>query len=115
MNTPTPLRLSTKVINRPRCGIVFRVVDVNEQQAIAHKIQNLAGLDAFNKGVFQVRTGLWHVMDDSHMSHSSNRHSDPHVEAMRGQLPLSLDDFHRIPEVIRPRNIVEFAFIKRMP
>lgn len=101
--------------DRPRCGIVFRVVDAREQQAIAHKIQKLAGMPAFNKGMFQVTCGLWHIIDDRHVTHICNRHSDEEAEALHGQNPMLLEDFQRIPQVVQPRHIVEFTFTKRMP
>jgi hypothetical protein len=106
---------SNRQNHRPRAGIVFRIVDSEEQQTIGEKILNHAGVKLFNQGVFQVSAGSLHILDDSALSHSCNRHADEEMEAMHGHSAVTVADFQRIPLVAKPRNITKFVVVKRMP
>lgn len=100
---------------RPRRGLVFRVVEAWEQEAFVQKLHNLYGSKHpwCREGKFFIPLGHLHIIDDSLMSHACNRHAI--TEGTHPHLILSIDDFRRIPEVVNPRNIVEFAFEKGMP
>lgn len=100
--------------NRPRRGILFRVVEPWEQQAIMHRLCDFFG-DRVGEHdrAFSVPIGHWHLMDDSAVSHACNRHA--FTETPHHRLALGREDFHRIPEVVNPRNIREFAMTGRRP
>jgi hypothetical protein len=100
--------------NRSRKGIVFRVVDVNERTAIVHKLCDRFGSDVSkHDGIFCIPVGHWHLIDDSVTSHACNRHAI--TEGAQNHLLLTKEDFQRIPDVVNPRYIREFATAKNMP
>jgi hypothetical protein len=101
--------------DRPRRGVVFRVVQVRECEAIVQKLWNYFGLKdaAGSAELFSVALGHMHVMDDSAISHASNRHGAKEGEL--DHLSLTVSDFMRIPEVVNPRHIVEFSVAKGTP
>ena len=45
-------------------------------------------------------SGMNHTLDAEHLRHALNVHSDPVIEAARGQRPLTQEDVLRIPEVL---------------
>lgn len=102
--------------NRPRRGIVFRVVEAWEQHAIMQRVCAYFGqkLLARYGSRFAVRVGDVHVVDDSVVSHAFNRHA---IEegAHQSHLGLMLEDFQRIPEVVDPRYIAKFTETRGMP
>jgi hypothetical protein len=104
-----------KVPERPRRGIVFRIVEEWECQAIRHKLIDFFGPRhvAANEGLFSVPVGHLHFFDDSFVSHACNRHAI--VEGPHNHLLLTVDDFEKIPEVVDPRHIREFSITKGMP
>jgi hypothetical protein len=101
--------------DRPRRGIVFRVVQVWECEAIVQKLWNYFGLKdaAANADLFSLALGHMHVIDDSAMSHASNRHGAKHGKL--DHLSLTVTDFMKIPDVVNPRHIVEFSVAKGTP
>lgn len=99
---------------RPRMGIVFREVDEREQTAIMHKLCDQFGRDvAEHDAAFSIRVGQWHLIDDSTISHACNRHAI--TEGAHKHSLLTREDFQRIPDVVNPRYIREFATVKNMP
>jgi hypothetical protein len=99
---------------RPRRGIIFRVVSAGERQAFIGKLEQFFGTKNLSgqESVYGVPIGLWHLIDDSFMSHVVARHS---TETDATLVPVTLDDLVLIPDLINPRWIREFAFTKKMP
>jgi hypothetical protein len=105
----------TKVGKR---GIVFRVVTSQERQAILFKLQNLLGIENFTKSsaTFHISEGHWHAIDSEHVTHVINRHGDLEAEQNRhGHLPITIEDFQLLPQLVDPRNIVQFFPEERFP
>lgn len=100
---------------RPRRGIVYRVVEAWECQAIRGKLVEFFGSKriAEIEALYAVPLGHFHIVEDSHISHICNRHGEP--EAGDAHQSLTIADFERIPEVINPRHIVGLSFKKGMP
>ncbi len=100
--------------NRHRQGVVFRVVQAWESQAIRHKLYDYTGSKNISTydAIFAVPLGHLHVLDDSLISHACNRHAAAETNP---DLVMNLVDFQRIPEVIDPRHITEFSVVKEMP
>jgi hypothetical protein len=101
--------------NRPRRGIVFRVVREKERDSIVHGIWNSRDKKEASvySAAFRIAVGHMHIMDDSFVSHSCNRHGESEHDPRR--LSMSLPDFKRIPKVVDPRNIVDFVLGKGLP
>ncbi|MDR3176012.1 MAG: hypothetical protein LBU06_05720 [Desulfovibrio sp.] len=48
-----------------------------------------------------IQSGYSHTVDVSAMRHALNKHGSPQIEIPRGQLPITVDDLVRIPEIVR--------------
>jgi len=96
-------------------GIVFRLVDERERDGINRKIHELLGTKGFaeNSASFCPKPGLIHLIDNEHLLHAHNRHATSAVNDTR-QMPITLNDFLEIPELVNPRNIREFARSKHL-
>jgi hypothetical protein len=103
--------------DKPRLGVLFRAVGAGDRQAIYHKLVDFFGpaglLD--NLALYGVDDDYHYVFDSESVTHVWNRHTDPIAEQQHGQLPLEVTDLGRIPTVVRPGNIVEFAVVKGTP
>jgi hypothetical protein len=101
--------------NPPRRGIVFRVVEEWELRAFVQTIWSHFGpaQASDNERLYKIALGHMHIIDDSAMSHASNRHGLK--EGDHHHLLLSPLDFALIPEEVNPRYIVEFSVAKGMP
>jgi hypothetical protein len=99
------------------CGIIFRIVTVDEAQAIRHRIINLHGVDWANRHghVFIPPAEHWHILGLDALIHAHNRHSDEETERQHGHLPLVAEDYHRIPEIVTPHWITSFVEKNGMP
>jgi len=100
--------------DRPRRGIVYRIVENWEVDALGHKLRNFYGSKLEEvEADFPFLAGHFHLLDDSTISHACNRHAI--AEGAHPHQLLEVGDFHLIPEVVDPRNIVEFSVSKNMP
>jgi phage-Barnase-EndoU-ColicinE5/D-RelE like nuclease3 len=106
---------TNRMNDRPRRGIVFRVIEEWERRSIVHKLWNFFGTKNApeNEHKFNVPIGHMHTIDDSAVSHACNRHGL--MEGKNQHLVLTVLDFQRIPEVVNPRYISEFSVAKGMP
>jgi hypothetical protein len=106
-----------KPTNKARFGIVFRIVTAEERQSIIYKLQNILGVRNHNEscGRFHVPLGQLHIVDDSMLAHTWNRHANREEESERGQLAITLEDLIRLPQVMQPRNIINFVVECGMP
>ncbi|HVT89928.1 MAG TPA: hypothetical protein VHD56_13825 [Tepidisphaeraceae bacterium] len=104
----------SKSPNRPRRGIIFRVVTPGEREAFIEKLIQFFGSKnlASQLDIYSYPVGHPHLIDDSLMSHASNRHS---IETVHGHIAVTIEDYLRIPEIVRPKYIREFAFTRQMP
>lgn len=100
--------------DRPRRGIVYRVVSDAESLAIRYKHQNLVGMKRFvlEERIYGIPAGSWHFIDDRAFSHAHTRHGTTEMEVPAGHLALTVADVCRLPEVVHSRNIVEFCIVK---
>lgn len=91
-------------------GIIFRIASSGECEGVRQQVHRVFGPSAFLEHVeiFGVTPGQWHLLDNEHIAHSCNRHSDAQIEAKCGHVPIGVADFQRIPDVVNPLNIVEF-------
>ena len=98
-------------------GVLFRQVTAGERERIGYRLVDQFGpsrlLEA--SAVFGVEEGYHYVVNSRGIAHAFNRHSDPTVERLHGQLPLDLADLTRVPQAVQPRNIVAFSEAKGMP
>ena len=60
-------------------------------QEISNKIKNILGLDVSNYNV---------ALSSYEIKHILNNHSDKKKEISRGQVPITVDDFKKIPQII---------------
>ena len=74
-------------------GVVYRAVDAEEAKA-------------FDKATGLNLEGFNHVADIFGARHVIENHGNAKVEALLGQVPMTADDFSRVPEITRPENIV---------
>jgi leucyl-tRNA synthetase len=51
--------------------------------------------------------GMFHVVDSFAINHIRKRHSDAYLEAQRGQLPVTPEDYFHLPEVIANPDRIE--------
>jgi len=100
--------------NRPRRGIIFRIVTDVERQAFLTKLERIFGPRNLSsqESIYGYPVGHFHFLDDSFMSHVTNRHS---IESAAGHIAVGLDDLLQIPHIVNPRWIANFACIKQMP
>jgi hypothetical protein len=101
--------------DRPRRGIVFRVVEEWERRAISQRLWSYFGPKAApeQEDKFNVAVGHLHIIDDSGVSHAHTRHGPREGEGHR--LVLTVLDFMKIPDVVNPRYIGEFSMAKATP
>ncbi|MBU6402814.1 MAG: class I tRNA ligase family protein, partial [Verrucomicrobia bacterium] len=78
---------------KQRKRLAFGYVDALGREAI----RQATGLDL---------AGMFHTVDSFAINHIRKRHSDPYLEQQRGQLPVTPEDYFRLPEVVsRPDRI----------
>jgi hypothetical protein len=101
--------------DRPRRGIVFRIIEEWERRALMEKLWNYFGARTAptQEKTFNVVIGHMHIIDDSAVSHACNRHGV--ADGEDHGLSLSVLDFMKIPETVDPRHVVEFSIAKGMP
>ena len=63
--------------------------------------------DAIRRATGLHLEGMFHVVDNYAINHIRKRHSDALVEAQRGQLPITLEDYFSLPEVIAQPDRIE--------
>jgi leucyl-tRNA synthetase len=77
-----------------RRRLAFGYVDPQHAEAIRHATDlNVAG--------------MFHVVDSFAINHIRKRHSDAYLEAQRGQLPVTPEDYFHLPEVIANPDRIE--------
>lgn len=82
--------------------IKFEVFPVSPQRA--EQIKKISGLDVL---------GYTHIVDSYAVRHSLLKHGNAEKESRRGQLPLTLDIFEKIPMVLTyPDNISDGGTLK---
>jgi hypothetical protein len=91
-------------------AVIFRVVSEQEIKGINFKIQDIYGVDRFSEKseVYCPKAGFWHIIDNRHIIHAHNEHSDVQSEKGHGHVPITIEDFINIPDLIHPRHIDEF-------
>lgn len=106
-----------KFPQKPKHGIVFRVVKAAERDGVNHKIKSILGISDFleNAELFCPPLAHWHFLDSEHIAHICNRHSSASSEQQLGNIPVNPKDFERIPEVINPKNIRSFQSTRDCP
>ncbi|MGD0771052.1 MAG: hypothetical protein ABSB42_22940 [Tepidisphaeraceae bacterium] len=100
--------------SRQRRAIIFRVVNAGERQAFLAKLSQFFGPKnlSIQESIYGFEVGHFHFVDDSFMSHVTSRHS---IETVPGHVAVTVDDLVCIPEIVNPKWIVNFRFIKKMP
>jgi hypothetical protein len=91
-------------------SIVYRVSGEGESQAYLYKLREIHGVENYGTNIqrFALPARRWHIIDSEHIAHVMNRHLDKNVVQKHGHLPITREDFFRIPEIMDPRNIVSF-------
>jgi hypothetical protein len=79
-----------------------RLFEVNSE--LAGEILKATGIDV---------TGYRHSIDRSEVNHAIRRHTNKQIEASRGQIPITADDFLLIPNVIDRPDKIRFLGIDR--
>jgi hypothetical protein len=54
-------------------------------------------------------TGFVLIVDDQHIAHATRQHGNARTEAKRGQLPIDLDDYARLPRILGDPDTVDPA------
>jgi hypothetical protein len=96
---------------REKRGIIFGLVTPRDREAYLNKLIALLGIDDYSRNIetFYIPPEHWHVLDTEHLTHIVKRHSGS------SEIAIAKFDIQRLPQVVEPRNVVEFSIYKRMP
>lgn len=85
------------------------ILKVITQDKPVHFI-NIGALSSHEISTIQTKTGFnlngyERIIDYSSVRHILKFHGDAKLEAKRGQIAITVDDFEKIPKIVKPENI----------